>query len=193
MPYVGTSGTHADPIMFDRLVLGTLLACVGVTTPAIVRAQMYDDSSAPDYGIECRAVHGQVEIDGTMQPIIARACLQPDGTWQIVRDGPGDTVLVYPVDAYPYPDLWYWGPPIYVGVGAGFFFVDHFHRFHHIERRDHGHPGSAGPRAFGGSTFYRGGGRGFGSGRGFNGARGFGDAHGFGGGHGFGRGGMRRR
>src|SRR5258706_15725273 len=137
------------PIMCNRLLFGTLLACLGVTAPVTVLAQMYDDSSVPYYGIQCRAVSGQAEIDGTVQPIIARACLQPDGTWQIVRNGPGDTVLVYPVDAYPYRDLWYWGPPVFIGVGTGFFFVDHFHhfhRFHHFDHAGRGHFGAAGPR-----------------------------------------------
>lgn len=115
----------------------TLLACLGSSATAL--AQTYDDLPAPVDGIRCRAVIGQAEIDGTAQQIIGRACQQSDGTWQIVQN-PDGSVLWYPLDTYPYPDPWYWGPTVFVGVGTSFIFVDRFHHFHrfHDFRRFHG-------------------------------------------------------
>jgi surface antigen len=125
-----------DPIMNKLLRYGTLLVCLGLSAPAL--AQTYDDLPPPDDSANCRAVAGQAEIDGTMQQIIGRACLQPDGTWQMVQSPEGN-VLWYPLAAYPYPDAWYWGPPLFIGVGASFFFVDHFHHFHHFDHFNHFH------------------------------------------------------
>ena len=60
-----------------------------------------------------------------------------DGTSQIMRDDHDGSVLVYPgVASYPYPDPWYWGPPIFIGLGASFVFVDRFHHFHHFHHMD---------------------------------------------------------
>src|SRR5580700_12123851 len=128
-----------DPIMNKLLRYGTLLVCLGLSAPAL--AQTYDDLPPPDNSGNCRAVAGQAEIDGTMQEVIGRACLQPDGTWQFLQSAEGD-VLWYPVAAYPYADPWYRGPPLFIGVGASFFFVDRFHHFHHFDhfhQMDHNH------------------------------------------------------
>ncbi|RKE39975.1 hypothetical protein B0G76_6433 [Paraburkholderia sp. BL23I1N1] len=113
---------------------GTLLVCLGFAAPAF--AQTYDESPLSADSANCRAAVGQAEIDGTMQQIVGRACLDSDGTWQIVQSADG-SALWYPVTAYPYPDPWWWGPPIFIGAGVSLIFVDHFHHFHHF---DHFHP-----------------------------------------------------
>lgn len=121
----------------DKLFrFGALLVCLGLSTPAF--AQEYDDSSMQADSANCRAVAGQADIDGSMQQIIGRACLQSDGTWQFEQNSDG-SVLWYPVAAYPYPDPWWWGPPIFIGAGVTFIFVDRFHHFHHFHHFDHFH------------------------------------------------------
>jgi surface antigen len=119
-----------DFIMDKPLRLGTLLVCLGFS--GLAHAQTDDGPPVPAQSAECRAIAGQTEIDGATQQVVGRACLQPDGTWQIVQS-PDGSVLMYPVDAYPYPDPWYWGPPLFIGVGASFIFIDRFHRFHHFD------------------------------------------------------------
>jgi surface antigen len=163
--------------MDTLLRFGTLLVCLGFTAPA--HAQTYDDLTAPATSSNCRAIVGEAEIDGSMQQIAGRACLQSDGTWQIVQSSDG-SVLWYPLAAYPYPDLWWWGPPILFGAGVSFIFVDHFHHFHHFY---HFHPMNHG--RFGapiGTGFHRGPfpGR---SRDGFGGVHGFGGTSGAGGMH----------
>jgi hypothetical protein len=127
------------------VVLGT---CIGCTTP--VASQSVSGEPLNDPALTCRTVVGTAEIDGTTQQIMGRACRQPDGAWQIVQDSDGGAVAVYPVPAwpyYPYYDPWYWGPPVTIGVGASFIFVDHFHHFHHMGHVHFGHPsGGMGPR-----------------------------------------------
>jgi hypothetical protein len=79
-----------------------------------------------------------------MQQIVGRACLQSDGTWQFVQS-PDGSVPVYPVAAYPYPAPWYWWPPLFVGGGVSFIFVDRFHHFRHFghfHQIDHNHFGA---------------------------------------------------
>ncbi|CAB3792859.1 hypothetical protein LMG28614_03595 [Paraburkholderia ultramafica] len=156
----------------DKLLrFGTVLVCLGFSASAL--AQTYDESPAPaESGGNCRAVAGQAEIDGTMQQIVGRACLQPDGTWQIVQE-PDGSVMWYPVAAYPYPDPWYWGPPLFIGAGVTFIFVDrfhhfhhfhHFHRFHHFDhfhQMDHNHFGAAMAAGFHRGPFPGGGVHGF--------------------------------
>lgn len=73
----------------------------------------------------CRDVSTQIEIDGAMQPVLGRACLQPDGNWMLV--GAYDGSASYPY-VYGYGP-WYWGGPIL--IGGSFVFVDRFHHFHH--------------------------------------------------------------
>ncbi|MFM0278035.1 hypothetical protein P0D75_08440 [Paraburkholderia sediminicola] len=168
--------------MDNLLRVGTLLVCLGFAAP--VPAQTYDESPVPVDSTNCRAVVGQAEIDGTMQQIVGRACLQSDGTWQIVQS-PDGNVLWYPVAAYPYPDPWWWGPPIFIGAGVSFIFVDHFHHFHHF---DHFHQMGPGHVTFVGAGVHRGpfpggGVHDFGGTRGFGGMHGFGGAQGFGGVH----------
>jgi hypothetical protein len=87
----------------DKLLrFGTLLVCLGFLGPAL--AQTYDDLPVPADSANCRAIAAQTEIDGAMQQIVGRACLQPDGTWQIVQS-PEASVLWYPVAAYPDGDF----------------------------------------------------------------------------------------
>ncbi|MEK2606470.1 hypothetical protein [Burkholderia arboris] len=111
------------------------IVCLGLSTSVV--AQMADDPSGN--GTNCRAVVAQADIDGTAQQIVGRACLQSDGTWQIVQSADG-SVVWYPVAAYPYDDPWYWGPPLFIGAGVSFIFVDRFHRFHHFDHVDHFNP-----------------------------------------------------
>ena len=154
------------PYIMDKLLRsGTLLVGLSFATPAF--AQMYDELTAPVSSTNCRAVVAHAEIDGTMQQIVGRACLQSDGTWQIVQS-PDGSVLWYPVATYPYSyrDPWWWGPPIFLGAGVRFIFIDRFHHFHHFDhfhQMDHGHFGGPIGAGFHRSPFPGGGGmRGFG-------------------------------
>jgi len=119
--------------LFAFNVLAVLLAAC--STP-VVSQQPADASYPPP---PCRTVTGTAVIDGAPQQISGLACLQPDGTWQIVQ---GDDTLVYPV-AWPdasayYAGPWYgWWPPVF--VSGSFVFIDHFHHFHHM---DHVFPGA---------------------------------------------------
>ncbi|WP_228878206.1 hypothetical protein [Paraburkholderia saeva] len=120
------------------------LACIACTTP--VASQPVASDPLNDPALTCRMVSGQAEIDGVQQQIVGHACRQPDGTWQIVQDADGNDAAIYPIPAYPYYpyypyyDPWYWGPPIAIGVGGSFIFVDHFHHFHHMDHVHFGHP-----------------------------------------------------
>ena len=74
----------------------------------------------------CQPVAGQAEINGVMQQLQGTACLQPDGTWQMVdTDG---TPVTYAGAPYYLDDTWYWGPPVLFG---SVIFID---RFHHVHR-----------------------------------------------------------
>lgn len=131
------------------LYCGVACACLCAACAAPVEAQ--SDASAPSGDASaCRFVAGQAEIDGVMQQITGRACLQPDGTWQIVEDDAAAQALADgPVYYY---DPWYWGPPVVFGVGVSFVFVDRFHHFHHMDhvRYVHGVHGSFGMGGRGG-------------------------------------------
>jgi len=88
----------------------------------------------------CQPVAGQAEINGVMQQVQGTACLQPDGTWQMVdTDG---TPLTYAGPPYYVDDTWYWGPPVFFGSVV---FVDRFHHVHHMHNAffHHGNPGFA--------------------------------------------------
>jgi hypothetical protein len=149
-------------MMNKLLCFGAVLFGLGFS-PSVL-AQGYDDSSASADSDNCRAVAGQAQIDGTMQQIVGRACLQADGTWQIVQN-PDGSVLWYPVAAYPYPDPWWWGPPLLIVVSPRFFFVDrfhHFHHFYHFHQLGHNHFGMAPGAGFHRGPFPGGGMRGFG-------------------------------
>jgi surface antigen len=142
--------SRQDEIMRNILGIGTaLVAGFGCAAPVASQTAAYD--AQPPEAAPCRDIAGQAEIDGVMQPIVGRACLQPDGTWRIAQDS--GAVVAAPVLAYPYYGPWYWGPwywgPPVVGVGASFVFVDRFHHFHHRDhdrfgRPDRGLPGLGG-------------------------------------------------
>ena len=105
-----------------------LCLCAGCAAP--VEAQ--SDANAPlSDASACRFVVGQAEIDGVMQQVSGRACLQPDGSWQIVEDDAAALALA-PAPVYYY-DPWYWGPPVVFAGGVSVIFVDRFHHFHHME------------------------------------------------------------
>lgn len=76
--------------------------------------------------VPCQQVVGQAEIGGVLQEISGVACLQPDGTWQLVDGASG--AVSYAAPAYYY-DPWYWAP-VGVGFGASVILVDRFHHFH---------------------------------------------------------------
>ncbi|ASV99650.1 hypothetical protein [Paraburkholderia aromaticivorans] len=112
----------------SRLLRGfaSLCCCAACAAPLEAHA----DALAMDVST-CRFVVGQAEIDGVMQEISGRACLQPDGTWQIVEDDAAAQALAD--GSLYYYDPWYWGPPVVFGVGVAFVFVDRFHHFHHMD------------------------------------------------------------
>lgn len=91
-------------------------------------------------GPPCQPVAGQVAVNGQWQQVSGLACLQPDGSWQLVDSSGGEfyPTPYYYDDSYP----WYWAP-VAVGYGA-FVFVDrhhHVHPMHHVYFR---HAGGAG-------------------------------------------------
>jgi surface antigen len=98
-----------------------------------------------------------VTINGEQVQANDHACRQADGSWQVTQKTPGLPDQVYSVPAmsypylyyqsysaypylYPFPDLWWYGPPVFVG-GTVFF----AHGFHHFRDRggfhDHGSHG----------------------------------------------------
>ena len=108
-----------------RCAVLCLCLCLACAAPAAVAQGMSDGVAyaAPP----CQSIVAQAEIDGTMQQISALACLQPDGTWQIVQGDANALVL------YPYYDPWYWGGFVTV-VGGSFVFIDRFHHRHPMDR-----------------------------------------------------------
>ena len=93
----------------------------------------------------CQEYNAQINIGGVPQPAYGWACQQPDGSWQVSRDVPGQPPQVYVVPANPaYPvgyPYWaydpYWGPRI--AIGGTFIFAGGrgFHH-HHEFYRDRG-------------------------------------------------------
>ncbi|WGS51410.1 hypothetical protein LFL96_07890 [Paraburkholderia sp. D15] len=110
---------------------GTLtVLCLSASCAATAAAQSDDNPTATDT-TTCRFVVGQAEIDGVMQQVSGRACLQSDGSWRIVADDPG--ALAFSGDPVYYYDPWYWGPPVIVGAGVSFVFIDRLHHVHHLD------------------------------------------------------------
>ncbi len=84
-------------------------------------------------------------INGQPEPLIGRACRQPDGSWRISEDVLGrasPTEVAYLPAPYAYPvqdDALLWAFPIGFSIGIPFF-VDVHHRlhgfpaFHHFAR-----------------------------------------------------------
>ena len=118
------------------LVASLSLACGGCAAepppPPIISQVM--PTASPD-NQACHNYTAQAVIDGLLQPIVGRACQQPDGTWTIVEgppSNPGQFTTVYAPPPYPYydyADAWLWSAPIGLSVGA-LVFVDRHHHFH---------------------------------------------------------------
>jgi hypothetical protein len=93
----------------------------------------------------CREYNSQINVGGVPQPAYGWACQQPDGSWQISQDVPGQPPQVYVVPANPaYPvgyPYWaydpYWGPRIAIGGSFVFAGGRGFHH-HHDFYRDRG-------------------------------------------------------
>ncbi|WP_420992801.1 hypothetical protein ACKI2N_006060 [Cupriavidus sp. 30B13] len=131
---------------------------IGFSVPAAAQ-----DAASPP----CQQMTGQTEINGVQQQVQGLACLQPDGTWQMVDNG--DSGVVTYAAPYPYyaVDPWYWSP---FGVTFGsVIFIDRFHHIHQL-----GHPYFRTPGVRVGGGFHGGFHGGFGGG--FHG--GFGGFHG---------------
>jgi hypothetical protein len=100
--------------------------------------QSYTPPPAPPAPVaqNCQEYNSQIYIGGVPQPAYGWACQQPDGSWQVSQDVPGQPPQVYIVPANPaYPvgyPYWaydpYWGPRI--GIGGTFIFAGG-HGFHH--------------------------------------------------------------
>jgi surface antigen len=101
-----------------------VLACCAGIAPAM--AQTTPDDLVPASTATCQNITAQAVINGQLQNVSGLACLQSDGTWQLMQN-------LYPPAQYAYGwyDPWYWGPPI--GVGTGFFFFDFDHRRHRLD------------------------------------------------------------
>jgi surface antigen len=128
------------------LCSGVACLCLCAACAAPVAAQ--SDANAPlNDASTCRFVVGQAEIDGVMQQVSGRACLQPDGSWQVVEDDPAALALG-PAPVYYYDPWYWWGPPVVFAAGVSFVFVDRFHHFHHMDHVRYGH-GSYGMGAHG--------------------------------------------
>ena len=93
----------------------------------------------------CREYNAQIMVDGQPQPAYGWACQEPDGSWKISRDVPGQPPQVYVVPANPsYPvgyPYWaydpYWGPRLAIG-GTFIFGGGRGFRHHHEFGRDRG-------------------------------------------------------
>jgi len=93
----------------------------------------------------CQEYNAQINVGGVPQPAYGWACQQPDGSWQISQDVPGQPPQVYVVPANPaYPvgyPYWaydpYWGPRLAIGGTFVFAGGRGFHH-HHDFYRDRG-------------------------------------------------------
>jgi hypothetical protein len=96
------------------------------SSPAVDTPACVDYSATALYGAE-------------RQPLVGRACTQPDGFIRITQGTPEQPALIsvvypgltpdYPYYADYYYDPWFWGPP-FIGVGGTFIFVGHRHFGH---------------------------------------------------------------
>jgi len=139
--------------MSTRLAAAALaLAGLGFFAPAGGQ-----DMSGP-----CQEMTGQYDANGRLQLISGLACLQPDGTWQMV-DIYGAGGATYDDPYYYGGDPWYWAP---FGYGV-VIFIDRFHHVHHVSHAFMHRPGAG---FHGGMGGFHGGMGGFhGNGGGFHG------------------------
>jgi hypothetical protein len=69
--------------------ISLVLPCVGcVSAPPEPVISEVTTKASPD-NPACHGYSAQAVIDGKLQPIVGRACQQPDGTWTIVERSPG--------------------------------------------------------------------------------------------------------
>jgi hypothetical protein len=125
------------------LVVLLCAGCVVQPPPAPYAAPPPADAAPPPAapaatGQGCREFDTPVVIGGQEQQAHGTACLQPDGSWRIVQELPGQPAQSYvlPPQAYApyYPpayaaDPWFYGPPLFLGgvfIGGGW-----GHRHHH--------------------------------------------------------------
>jgi hypothetical protein len=81
-----------------------------------------------------------VTVSGRVVTANGRACLLPDGSWQVVQNTPGLPVQSYTVpppaaaaatQSVP-PEYWGWAPwPWYFGLGPSFVLIERHHFHHH--------------------------------------------------------------
>jgi hypothetical protein len=132
------------------LTVGAALACAGCVVspppqayapppPAYAPPPQAYAQPAPQ---NCREYNAQINVGGQPQPAYGWACQQPDGSWKISQEVPGQPPQVYVVPANPaYPvgyPYWaydpYWAPRFAIsgtfifGGGRGF---HHHHEFAH--------------------------------------------------------------
>jgi hypothetical protein len=127
-----------------KLVVGSALLCAAcVVQPPPPPPVAVAVASPPPQN--CREYNAQIMIGGQPQPAYGWACQQPDGSWKISQETPGQPPQVYvvpPNPAYPvgYP-YWaydpYWGPRIAIG-GTFVFGGGRGFRHHHEFGRDRG-------------------------------------------------------
>lgn len=117
------------PIKFFLAVLPCLIGSVCFSVPALADASY------------CREYTKDVVIGGVKQQSYGTACLQPDGSWQIVNNdgsiGP-QTVVVQETQVVTAPPVVVQrSPSVYVGVNTGYpYYIGSSHRshFYHYHR-----------------------------------------------------------
>jgi hypothetical protein len=104
------------------------LATGGFVSASLLRAQsgVVIQPSAPQYHVgDCQPYSGTAMVGGQPQQINGTACLQPDGSWHIVKTGSGEvlpapvvvpapqTVVVAPAPVVVGPPVVYYERPYY--------------------------------------------------------------------------------
>ena len=135
------------PVLSTILVLST----AGCATPPGGDVAASTPPAAPI----CHDYTAQAVIDGTLQPIVGRACREGDGTVRVTEGPPGKPPVwtaIYPatepVAQAFYPGWWgagWWGAPVGFGF-SDFVFLHHgrhhfhgeMHGFHHEGMHRHG-------------------------------------------------------
>src|SRR5258705_13201104 len=127
-----TGGSDAHPFLSMAAALA-----VAVTQPRPLAAStlpvQYQQAQG-DIPPNCREFTTTVTVGGQPQQAFGQACQQPDGSWQITQNTPGQPPVAYtlppeatyaPPYPYPYPypysypyywsDPWLFGAPFFVG------------------------------------------------------------------------------
>ena len=129
------------PIILAISLVLPCVGCVAAPPPEPVISEVTTKASPDNQA--CHGYTAQAVIDGKLQPIVGRACQQPDGTWIIV-EGPAETgltntspcmchlhTLITPMSIHGF------GPHRLGSALARFIFVDHDHHFHDGHRFAH--------------------------------------------------------